>query len=92
MADFEFQGLDQVLSNLERWGEGALDAADEAVETAAADAADLARDRVPVRSGDLQRSIASERVSWGFSKVEVGAGAPYARVVNAGTGFLLSQR
>ena len=87
MVDFEIQGLDDVIANLERWGEGALDAADGAVEQAAADAADMARDRVPVKSGDLQRSITSERVSWGLAKVEAGEGLGYARTVEAFSGF-----
>ena len=86
-ADFEFSGLDGVLQRLQEWGDGALAAADGAVETAAADAADMARAAVPVRSGDLQRSIESERVSWGLAKVEAGSGAPYAAIVNARTGF-----
>ena len=86
-ADFEFSGLDQVVQRLQAWGDDALAAADDAVEQAAADAAESARATVRVRTGDLQRSIESERVSWGLAKVEVGEGAPYARVVNARTGF-----
>ena len=86
-ANFEFTGLDQFVQRLQAWGDDVLQAADSAVEEAAADAASGARAAVPVRSGDLQRSIESERVSWGLAKVEVGEGAPYARVVNARTGF-----
>ena len=72
---------------LAAWGEGALDAADKAVEQAAADAAGLARDRVRVRTGDLQRSIASQRISWGLAVVEAGDGLGYARTVESHTGF-----
>ena len=78
MADFEFSGLDQFVQRFEAWGDDVLQAADSAVTQAAADAADNARAAVPVRSGDLQRSITSERVSWGLAKVEAGSGAPYA--------------
>ena len=86
-TEFEFSGLDGVLQRIQAWGDDALAAADDAVEQAASDAAESARAAVPVRSGDLQRSIESERVSWGFAKVEVGESAPYARVVDARTGF-----
>ena len=87
MADFSFDGLDGVLQRMQEWGDDVVNAADEAVEEAASDAADMARAAVPVRSGDLQRSITSERVSWGLAKVEAGSGAPYARIVDKRTGF-----
>ena len=91
MPDFELTGLEQVVANLQRWGDGALDAADKAVETAAADAAHAARDRVPVQSGDLQQSIVSQRRGWGFAIVEAGGDdVGYARVVEARTGFFSS--
>ena len=84
---FEVEGLQGVIDRLSAWGDGALAAADSAVEQAAADAADLARERVPVRSGRLQRSITSERVSWGLAKVEAGEGLGYARTVEQYSGF-----
>ena len=87
MVEFELTGLSDVIDRLEAWGDGALDAADQAVEQAAADAADMARDRVPVRSGDLQRSITSQRVSWGLATIEAGEGLNYARVVEARSGY-----
>ena len=55
---------------------------------AAADAAGLARDAVRVRTGDLQRSITSERVEWAFAVVEAGGpSAPHVRPVEKHTGF-----
>ena len=88
MADFELQNLDQVLGNLQNWGDRVVAAADDAVVVAAADAASLARDRVRVRTGDLQRSITSQRIAWGFAVVEAGSdGVGYARVVEARTRF-----
>ena len=89
MVEFEFSGLtfDDLADRLAAWGDDALDAADKAVEQAAADAAGLARDRVPVRSGDLQRSITSQRIAWGLAVVEAGEGLGYARTVESYTGF-----
>lgn len=86
-VEFTFEGLDGVINRLSAWGDGALHAADVEVEKAAADMADLARDRVPVRSGDLLRSITSERISWGLAKVEVGEGLSYARTIESYSGF-----
>ena len=62
-VDFRVEGLEGVISRLESWGDGVLAAADDAVETAAADAADLARGAVRVRTGRLQRSVTSQRLS-----------------------------
>ena len=81
-------GFEQLADRLQAWGEVALEAADGAVVEAAADAADLARDAVPVDSGDLQRSITSERVAWGIAVVEAGGpSAPHVRPIEAATGF-----
>ena len=91
MVNVEFEiegsGFQGLADRLSAWGDGALQAADDAVEQAAADAADLARDRVPVSSGDLQRSITSQRVSWGLAKVEAGEGLSYARTAEKYSGF-----
>ena len=86
--EFELEGLDGLLGRIEAWGESALDAADDEVVRAAADAAGLARDAVRVRTGDLQRSITSERVEWAFAVVEAGGpSAPHVRPVEKHTGF-----
>ena len=87
LADFQLEGLDDVLAKLERWGDGVLVAADEAVTQAAGDAADLARAAVAVDTGALQRSITSEHVSWGLALVEAGEGIGYARTIEAHSGF-----
>ena len=85
---FELEGMDEFVSRLESWGADALDAADEAVTQAASDAADLARDAVRVRTGDLQRSIQSERVEWGLAVVEAGGpSAPHVRPVEKHSAF-----
>ena len=82
-ADFEFSGLEGVLQRLQEWGDDALAAADGAVETAAADAASGARAAVPVRTGNLQRSITSQRLAWGLAVVEAGEGVAYVRPIES---------
>ena len=65
-----------------------LEAADEAVQEAATDAANLARADVPVDTGDLFGSIESSRGGWGEAFVQAGgSSAPHVRPVELRTGF-----
>ena len=78
----------ELLTRIEAWGGAALDAADDAIERAAADSADIARATVPVDTGDLQGTIASRRIEPFLSVVEAGGpAAPHVRPVEKRTGF-----
>lgn len=60
----------------------------ETVEAALNEAAELARQRVPVRTGRLKASIRVEPSEGGFTLKAGGAQAPYAVFVEEKTGFL----
>ena len=80
------------LSDLGRWLAEAeyriLEAADDAIQEAATDAANLARADVPVDTGDLFGSIESSRGGWGEAFVQAGGpSAPHVRPVESRTGF-----
>ena len=85
--EFELEGMGDMLARLEQWAEGASDAADEAIQTAGADAADLVQENAPVLTGRLRGSVTHDRVKWGLVVVEVGQGIPYTRPQESRTTF-----
>ena len=89
MLEFEAgRGFGDLARELEGVEDFILDAADEAIQEAASDAADLARAAVPVDTGDLRGSIESHRGGWGEAFVQAGgSSAPHVRPVEARTGF-----
>ena len=88
MADFEFQGLDDVLANLSSWGDRVVDAADGAVAEAAAEGADMVRDVAPIDTGALRSSVTHDHRGWGLAVVAVGGpAAPHARAIETRTAF-----
>lgn len=87
MADFELQGLDQVLSNFEAWGDRVVDAADQAIDEAGAEGAAAVEANAPVLTGRLRASVEHTHVGWGISVVSVGEGIPYTRPQEARTKF-----
>ena len=86
-GDFSFDGLDAVLARMEQFGEDVVEAADEAVQSAAGEGADAVSANVPVRTGDLQRTVQHNNRGWAIATIEVGAGLPYVRPVEKRTAF-----
>ena len=87
-ADFELQGLDDVLTNLQRWGDRVVDAADQAIDEAASDGAALVRENAPVDTGALRGSVTHDHLGWGVAVVEAGGpAAPHVRPQEKRTAF-----
>ena len=90
MADgFEFSGLsfDQLADQLTDFERRVLDAADEAVEEAASEGADLVRAAAPVDTGRLRASVTHTKHGWGLAVIEAGEGVAYTRPQEARTKF-----
>ena len=68
-------------------GADAVDAADDAVQTAGADAADLVQENAPLLTGRLRGSVTHDHLTWGLVVIEVGQGVPYTRPQESKTAF-----
>ena len=91
LADFQLEGLDGVLANLEAWGDRVVAAADSAVVAAASDGADLLRQNAPVDTGRLRGSVEHTHAGWGLALVEAGGpAAPHVRPVESRTAWFNS--
>ena len=86
-ADFSFDGLAGVLARLERFGDVAIAAADEAVQEAALEGAGAVSANVPVLTGALRATIRHEHLKWGLAVISAGEGVDYAKAVESRRAF-----
>lgn len=85
MFNVEIKGLNQVLSNTEKYSKDLANGIDQELSTAAENVAVMAKVRAPKgRTGELVSSI-SANISTKFSK-SISASAPHAPFVEFGTG------
>ena len=86
-ADFEFSGLEGVLDQMTAFERRVIDAADEAVDEAARDGADLVAANAPVDTGRLRATATHTKRGWAFALIEVGEGVAHTRPQEARTKF-----